>query len=296
MFVTRVRIKLGDVKCSSCGASVAPNDRFCSRCGSSLSIADEERRVVTVLFADIVGFTSLAERLDPEEVKRLVDRWFKRLTEDINSFGGVVDKVLGDAIVALFGAPVAHEDDAERAVRAALRMQTTLEDLAVEFGAIEMRIGINTGQVLVGTSTGGDYTAMGDVMNSAARLQGLAEPGQILVGNQTYESTKDAIRYESAGLLKAKGREDLLQTWIATATTRTPGTHRQREGVFVGRDNELNLLLAQGRLAVDRSRSQMAVVVGEAGMGKTRVIQQASRLMHKDHGALVLNGDRKSVV
>ena len=278
------------MKCLACGSDVSPEDRFCSRCGSSLSVADEERRVVSVLFADIVGFTSLAERLDPEEVKLLVDRWFKRLTEDITAFGGVVDKVLGDAIVALFGAPVAHEDDAERAVRAALSMQTSLQNLAVEFGAIEMRIGINTGRVLVGTSTGGDYTAMGDVMNSAARLQGLAQPGQILVGGTTYSATKDAIRYDPGGMLKAKGREDLLETWIATATTRTPGTHRQREGSFVGRDSEVEVLLAQSRLAMERSRAQMAAVVGEAGLGKTRVVQHTAQELAAKYGALVLIG------
>ncbi len=276
--------------CSACGSEVSPNDRFCSRCGSSLSVADEERRVISVLFADIVGFTTLAERLDPEEVKRLVDRWFKRLTEDINSFGGVVDKVLGDAIVALFGAPVAHEDDAERAVRAALKMQSSLQELAVEFGAIEMRIGINTGQVLVGTSTGGDYTAMGDVMNSAARLQGLAEPGQILVGANTHSATKDAIRYDAAGMLKAKGREDLLETWIATETTRTPGTHRQREGAFVGRDNEVQLLMAQSRLAVERSQAQMALILGEAGLGKTRLVQHTANSLSEQYDALLIRG------
>ena len=202
--------------CRSCGATVPDGARFCSNCGTSQAGGDE-RRVVTALFADIVGFTSLAERRDPEDVKRLVDRCFELLARDITSFGGVVDKVMGDGIIALFGAPTAHEDDAERAVRAALRMQSTLETIAdPEHGnatgqpgdaePIRIRIGVNTGEVLVGTSTaGGDYTAMGDVMNTASRLEQLAQPGQILVGRSTHGLTSHAIRYEAAGPLLAKG-------------------------------------------------------------------------------------------
>ena len=139
--------------CSSCGLEVAASVRFCPYCGASQRVAGEERRVVTVLFADIVGFTGLSERLDPEEVKHVVDRTFERLARDITAFGGVIDKALGDAMIALFGAPIAHEDDAERAVRAGLRMQETLTTLAEDLPyPIRMRIGINTGEVLVGST------------------------------------------------------------------------------------------------------------------------------------------------
>ena len=152
------------------------------------AFTDEERRVVTVLFADLVGFTALAEHRDPEQVKRLVDAAFARLVADIEHHGGVVDKVLGDAIVALFGAPIAHEDDADRAVRAsARRCMATLKQFREQHpdDAVRLRIGVNTGEVLVGTVAGTDYTAMGDVVNTAARLQQLAPPGAVLVGDAT---------------------------------------------------------------------------------------------------------------
>jgi class 3 adenylate cyclase len=147
----------------------------------------DERRVVTVLFADLVGFTSLSEGSDPEQVKNVVDRCFQRLVAVVESYGGKVDKIIGDAIVALFGAPVAHEDDAERAVRAALRMQEIICEGAADFGAeLELRVGVNTGEVLVGAlRAGGDYTAMGDVVNTAQRLQVAALPGGVVVGPST---------------------------------------------------------------------------------------------------------------
>ncbi len=165
--------------CATCAHPVPSGARFCPSCGSPVDVASgtslEERRVVTVLFADLVGYTALAEHRDPENVKHFIESCFERLVADIETFGGRVDKLLGDAIVALFGAPVAHEDDAERAVRAGLRMQETLarfasERRAVEEGPpIEMRVGINTGEVLVGTLAGTEYTAMGDVVNTASR-------------------------------------------------------------------------------------------------------------------------------
>ena len=250
--------------------------------------------MVTALFADIVGFTTLAENRDPEEVKRLVDRCFELLARDITSFGGVVDKVIGDGIIALFGAPTAHEDDAERAVRAALRMQETLDDVAASdpeaspgpgdgADVIRIRIGVNTGEVLVGASTaGGDYTAMGDVMNTASRLEQLAEPGQILVGEATYALTDHVVRYRSLGPLLAKGRDEPLEAWVAVEATRPPGSHRQASARFVGRVHELGVLESQARLAFELRQSQFSLVVGEAGMGKTRLVQQfADRLRRR---------------
>ena len=151
--------------------------RFCPSCGQVLTARGDERRVVTVVFADIVGFTSLSESRDPEHVKYLVDRCFQRLVAVVTEFGGRVDKIVGDAIIALFGAPIAHEDDAERAVRAALVMQRTISETQE---GVHLRVGINTGEVLVGAiRAGGDYTAMGDVVNVASRLQTLAAPGHI---------------------------------------------------------------------------------------------------------------------
>ncbi len=303
--------------CRTCGAVVASGARFCSQCGTA-QVETDERRVVTALFADIVGFTGLAERRDPEEVKRLVDRCFELLVRDITSFGGVVDKVMGDGIIALFGAPTAHEDDAERAVRAALRMQQTMASIANsdllevlassdgEAGAdvtsragndgkkdatVRMRIGVNTGEVLVGTSTaGGDYTAMGDVMNIASRLEHLADPGQVLVGATTYHATQAAIGYEPAGFLQAKGREEPLEAWIAVETIRPPGFHRQASERFVGRQRELAMLEAQARMAFELNLSQLAVIVGEAGLGKTRLVDELASRLHRRFQATVWKG------
>ena len=280
------------MRCAACGAEVPTGARFCPTCGTSQATIGEERRVVTVLFADIVGFTRLAERRDPEHVKHLVDRCFERLARDITAFGGVIDKIIGDAIVALFGAPVAHEDDAERAVRAALRMQDTLSRLEPDLDDIvELRIGVNTGEVLVGsTSAGGDYTAIGDVMNTASRLQTMAEPGQVLVGSSTWAATHDAVSYRPAGLLAARGRDMPVEAWVAGAILRPPGVRTRRASSFIGREDEMAVLLATAKLALDHSRAQLAVVVGEPGMGKSRLAQEIATEVARSTEARILEG------
>src|SRR6185436_8450521 len=185
--------------------------RFCPTCGAPRITGHGERRIATVGFADLVGVTSFSEASDPAQVKALVDDCFAELSQDVTAFGGRVDKIIGDAIVALFGAPVAHEDDAERAVRAALRMQGTLRAYVDSLGlGVQMRIGVNTGEVLVGAlRAGGDYTAMGDVVTAAERLQTAAPPGGILVGPATRAATAGVIRYESVGPVRARNREEL---------------------------------------------------------------------------------------
>ena len=205
----------------------------------------DQRRVVTVVFGDLVGFTSLSERLDPEHVKNLVDQCFDRLAADVRDFGGEVDKILGDGIVALFGATTAHEDDAERAVRAALKMQETLAELAenVEHD-LRMRIGVNTGEALVGAMrAAGSTTAMGDVVNTASRLQTAASPGEVLVGASTHAATALVIRYEPRGAVGAKGKEAPVETWQALEPKLPPGRRPRRVDVpVIGREHELFLL------------------------------------------------------
>src|SRR5437660_6229648 len=213
--------------CPSCGNTLPERARFCPGCGQSivtLGTRGDERRVVTVVFADLVGFTTLSEAMDPEQVKNLVDSCFERLAADITAFGGRVDKIVGDAIVALFGAPVAHEDDAERAVRAALQMQASVVALSGELESVRMRIGVNTGEVLVGAlRAGGDYTAMGDVVNVASRLQTAAPPGGILVGPGTRAATATVIRYESVGPVHVRNREAPIDGWLAVEALLPPG-------------------------------------------------------------------------
>jgi class 3 adenylate cyclase/tetratricopeptide (TPR) repeat protein len=281
--------------CPSCAGLIPDGARFCPSCGAPVAVVPSgERRVVTVLFADLVGFTGLAERLDPEQVTRLVDSCFALLVADIASFGGHVDKVLGDAIVALFGAPVAHEDDAERAVRAGLRMQATLAaHVAALEGApdIRMRIGIRTGEVLVGALAGSDYTAMGDVMNSASRLQAEAPPGGVLVGAETHALTRDAIRYEPMGALVLRGRSQPLETYLAVEAVARPGSRHRRTGVpLVGRERELALGRAAIDLALGTERAVLIAVEGESGVGKSRLLDELVEPLEARVDVLVLEG------
>ncbi len=281
------------MNCPACGATATPGARFCATCGRALHAVDDERRVVTVLFADLVGFTSLSERLDPERVKNLVDRCFERLATDVTDFGGQVDKIVGDALIALFGAPTAHEDDAERAVRAALRMQETLRSEAAAIGQeLQIRIGINTGEVLVGAMrAAGSVTAMGDVVNTASRLQTSAEPGEVLVGPATHAATQRTIAYERPGPLDAKGREEPVETWRALAPTSAPGYRARRDDVpLVGRDHELGLLRHATGTSISHQRALLVLLVGDVGMGKTRLADEVATWAQLEHDAVVREG------
>ncbi|MET0802448.1 MAG: adenylate/guanylate cyclase domain-containing protein, partial [Acidimicrobiales bacterium] len=281
------------MECPACRAAVPDGARFCSHCGHAITLVADERRVVTVLFADLVGFTTLSEGNDPEQVKNVVDRCFQRLVSVVESYGGKVDKIIGDAVVALFGAPVAHEDDAERAVRAALRMQEILCDAATDFGAaLELRVGVNTGEVLVGAlRAGGDYTAMGDVVNTAQRLEAEAAPGEVLVGPATRESTGDGIIYELRGTLDMKGRAETVEAWVATGAALPPGYRRRRDdGPLVGRRFELAHLTSAIDTAITNRRAQFMLLVGDAGVGKSRLANELATYARITHDAVVLEG------
>lgn len=279
--------------CPSCAAAIPAGARFCPSCGASVTKPTDERRVATIVFADVVGFTGLSERRDPEGVKYLLDRCFERLAADITAHGGRVDKIVGDELMAVFGAPIAHEDDPERAVRAALAMKRNLADHARETGAaIDVRIGVNTGEVVVGSlRAGGDLTALGDVVNTASRLQGSAEPGQILVGERTYEATKESISYESVGDLQLRGRGGKVLAWRALEALGPPGARpgRLRTPLF-GRKAELGMLWHALGTTVEHRRPHLVLLVGEAGMGKTVLVQEAIEMARAQHGALVLEG------
>jgi class 3 adenylate cyclase/tetratricopeptide (TPR) repeat protein len=237
----------------------------------------EERRVVTVLFADLVGFTTLAEHRDPEQVKRLIDAAFVRLVADVEAFGGRVDKLLGDALVVMFGAPIAHEDDPERAVRAGLQMQQTLAAFAADQDDLvdmALRVGINTGEVLVGTVARTDYTAMGDVVNTASRLQGLAPPGAVVVGDATRVLCSDAIRFEQLPSTQLRGRDQIETVWRAIGVDAPASSRRRRVEVpFVGRIVERTILDAVTR-HVAAGRGAVVSLVGEPGIGKSRLVDE----------------------
>src|SRR5918999_1537505 len=222
-------------RCANCGVAAPPEARFCMSCGSQLDQIPgtappvprateqppEERRQVTVLFADLSGYTAVAERMDPEAVKALVDRALMRLGQEVERYGGTVDKYIGDNVMAIFGAPVAHEDDAERAVRAGLGMQAAMDEIneglpsGVHF---DLRVGVNTGEVLAG-AVGASYTVTGDTVNVAARLQSAARPGSVTVGERTMRASRDAVRYEELEPLTLKGKSEPVPAWEAAAVT-----------------------------------------------------------------------------
>jgi class 3 adenylate cyclase/tetratricopeptide (TPR) repeat protein len=279
--------------CPACGAPAPEGARFCGECGQRLIATADERRVATVLMADLVGFTALSAGIDPEHVKRLVDACFDALVTDIVDFGGHLDKIVGDEIMALFGAPVAHEDDAERAVRAALRMHETLAALAPDLGIrVQMRVGVNTGEVLVGAMrAGGDPTVMGDVVNTTQRLEKLADPGQVVVGPATYAATRTSIRYESLGPQGLRGREEPVEAYRAIDAPEPPGRRRTREQApLLGRDAELATLEHVVAMAARRGRAHLLLLSGEAGVGKSRLASELGMVAARDFGAEVLNG------
>jgi class 3 adenylate cyclase/predicted ATPase len=247
-----------------------------------------------VLFADLVGFTTLSEGRDPEQVKAMLDRCFAQLATCVTAYGGRVDKIVGDAMMALFGAPIAHEDDAQRAVRAALEMQRAFvrqRDAEPSMTDLSLRVGINSGEVLVGTPSSGEYTATGDVVNVASRLQTTAAPGQVIVGPATWAATRDAVRYVALGPVQAKGREELVDAWLAVEALAPPGYRpRRARAHLVGRDHELALVRNALATCTARQRAHLVLLLGEAGVGKSRLAEELARTARQDYGATVLEG------
>jgi adenylate cyclase len=240
----------------------------------------DERRLISVLFADLSGYTSIAENLDPEALKGLVERCLRRLGNEVVSHGGTVDKYIGDNVMALFGAPTAHEDDPERAVRAGLAMQAAMDEIneqtARENGiTFALRVGVNTGEVAAG-KVGDGYTVIGDTVNVAARLQAAARPGTVTVGERTWRQARSAIGFEPLEPLSLKGKAEPVPAFEATGPIARPGRDaRHLDSPFVGRDDELELL-DQLYLRVQREdRPHLVTLVGQAGVGKSRLLREA---------------------
>src|SRR5205814_7850597 len=257
--------------CPVCSQENTDVARFCSACGASLTSEPprEERKVVSVLFADLVGFTSRAEQLDPEDVRALLSPYYTRLRTELERFGGTVEKFIGDAVMALFGAPASHEDDPERAVRAAL----AIRDWVAAEERIQVRVGVNTGEalVLLGARPGhGEGMAAGDVVNTAARLQAAAPVNGILVGERTYGATRAVIEYRQAGPVAAKGKKEPVPAWEAVAARARFGVDvpHQAKTALVGRERELGVLRdALARVRAART-PQLGTLVGRPGIGE----------------------------
>ncbi|MDQ3380360.1 MAG: AAA family ATPase, partial [Actinomycetota bacterium] len=262
--------------CPSCGRENPEDARFCSGCATSLepmAPAREERKVVTCLFCDLVGFTARAERMDPEDVRRLLQPYHARVRGELERHGGTVEKFIGDAVMAVFGAPVAHEDDPERAVRAAL----AIRDALAEEGELEIRIGITTGEALIALGArpeAGEGMASGDVVNTAARLQAAAPIGSILVDETTYHATARAIEHRETPSVEAKGKTLPIQVWEALRARSRVGVERVGGAALVGREQELALLRETLARVRRESRPQLVTLVGVPGIGKSRLVYE----------------------
>jgi class 3 adenylate cyclase/tetratricopeptide (TPR) repeat protein len=267
--------------CPACGAGNEPGVRFCGECGASLEggIAPgavrqapaAERRLVSVLFADLVGFTSASEGRDAEETRELLTRYFDTCRTVIERYGGTVEKFIGDAVMAVWGTPVAQEDDAERAVRAALDLVGAVSDLAP---GVRARAGVLTGEAAVTIGAEGQGMVAGDLVNTASRIQSAAEPGSVLVGEATKRATEAAIAYAAAGEHQLKGKTESVRTWQAlrvTAGRRGALKSAGLEPPFVGRGRELRLVKELFHACAAERRAHLVSVVGIAGIGKSRL-------------------------
>jgi class 3 adenylate cyclase/tetratricopeptide (TPR) repeat protein len=252
-----------------------------------MSAARQERKVVTVLFADLVGFTSRAETMDPEDVDALLSGYHRRVRGELERYGGTVEKFIGDAVMAVFGAPVAHEDDPERAVRAAL----AIRDWARDEEGLEVRVGINTGEALVKLGVrpeAGEGMASGDVVNTAARLQAAAPVNGVLVGETAYRATDDVIRYEPAEPVQAKGKAEPVRVWEAVEPRSRLGVDVVQTGApLVGRQRELELLAGALARARQEREPQLVTLVGVPGIGKSRLVYELSQVVERDPDLIV---------
>ena len=266
--------------CPRCGERAAEGSRFCAACGTPLSpsAGGERRKVVTVVFADVVGSTALGERVDPETLRWAMQRWFSRMAEAIERHGGTVENYIGDAVLAVFGIPVAHEDDALRAVRAAQEMR---EQVAVLRGEMErergvelaVRIGVNTGEAVTGVSRAGGSFTTGDIVNVGARLEQAARPGDILLGRDTFRLVRHAVEAEPVPPLSVKGKQAPIEAFRLLSVVADAPTRAQRlHAPMVDRDVERRRLLdALERARTERS-CQLVTVLGAAGVGKSRLV------------------------
>jgi class 3 adenylate cyclase/predicted ATPase len=232
--------------------------------------------VITVLFADLAGFTTRAERLDPEDVRAILTLYYGRLRTEIQAFGGTVEKFIGDAVMAVFGAPIAHGDDPERAVRAALAIRDAIAEMndADPELDLQVRTAVNTGEALVAldASVGeGEGMAAGDVVNTAARLQTAAPVSGVLVGEETYRCTKSMIAYQGVDSIRAKGKQAPVPAWLALAAPSAPGERAPGRIRMVGRHHELRILAGIWNQVVEQRRPHLVTVLGPPGIGKTRL-------------------------
>ena len=253
--------------CPSCGLANPKAARFCNACGASLASQEElseQRKTVTVLFCDVTGSTALGESTDAEALRAVLARYFERMKAIVESHGGSVEKFVGDAVMAVFGVPLVHENDALRATRAAVAMREALPELGVQ-----ARIGVNTGEVVTGTA---ERLVTGDAVNVAARLEQAAAPGEILIAEETVRLVREAVETEPVEPLVVRGKVEPVSAHRLLSVHEPPG--RRLEAPMVGRERELTQLRAAFAEAVAENSCQLFTVVGEAGVGKSRLVRE----------------------
>jgi class 3 adenylate cyclase len=274
------------VGCVACGRSAPAGSAYCAGCGQPLGgpaarLPQEDRRRVSVLFVDMVEFTGFGERSDPEQVRALQHEYFTVVRRVVRRYGGVVEKFIGDAVMALFGAPVATENDPLRCIRAGIEVQAVLARGDGETSGLRFRVGVATGEALVNVAAardGGQAILAGDVVNTAARLQALAPPGGVLVCATSYAATSADIEYQEHPPVTLRGHSHASTVWLALAArdTRTPATDTENTPM-VGREHERSLLVNALYRTVRSSTPQLVTVFGEAGIGKSRLLRELSR-------------------
>ena len=276
------------IGCPDCGQENPAGARFCNSCGRELTAAvaslRETRKTVTVIFCDVVGSTELGERHDPEVMRGMMARFYAAVRGPVERQGGAVEKVIGDALVAVFGIPTMHEDDALRAVRAAAEMREAVR----EMGEVEARIGVNTGDVLARDPTEGESLVVGDAVNVAARLEQAAGPGEVLVGDATWALVGHAARGEPLPPITARGKRDQLVAWrLQSVDPQAPGHRRRLDLPMVGREAELQLLGWALERTEQTTRPHLVTVLGPPGIGKSRLVVAMAGLRD---GLTVLSG------
>ena len=280
-------------RCPACDGEVEAHARFCGQCGAALDagsppsvahapvapvgeVSDAERRHVSVLFVDLVGFTTLSEQRDPEDVRELLSAYFEQARTVVSRYGGAIEKFIGDAVMAVWGTPVAREDDAERAVRAGLELVDAVAALGEGSGteSLQARAGVVTGQAAVRLEAVGEGMVAGDVVNTAARVQATAVPGTVLVDDATREASSRAVSYAAAGEHQLKGRVEPVRLFTAVQVVAGGGGAQRFDGLeppFIGRERELRLVKELFHDAVEHARARLVVVSGAAGVGKSRL-------------------------
>jgi class 3 adenylate cyclase/tetratricopeptide (TPR) repeat protein len=286
------------IACPNCGEQNPAKFRLCGYCGTALAPAlppQEERKTVTVFFSDLKGSTNLGEALDPESLREVMTQYFDSMTRVLRRHGATIEKFIGDAIMAVFGLPKLHEDDALRAVRAAKETQVAVaelnEELMRRYGiSLTVRTGVNTGEVVAGDPTTGQRLVTGDTVNVAARLEQAAPPAEVLIGELTYQLVRGAVEVEEVEPLELKGKAERVPAYrlLSVSEAATEGFERRQDAPMVGREHEMATLSTIFRRAVDEHACRMATVIADAGVGKSRLVREFTTAQAEE--ATVLRG------